>query len=310
MTSLLNGKSVVFVTGNALSVASGIPPFRGKSNAIWNKFQSENATRTKFLSDPLKWYNSYWLKAHEKVRFHIHTHTYTQLTHYVCFQPIYTSASPNRGHKAIAHISKRCPRSRVVTQNIDGLHCKTTPCLGQNQLVEVHGHMGLYKCINVSCPKTQKCIELDIRRYDQRWKHDDINEAGTTGIAVGIIRRSPRKGSGDGRTLKSSTNKDRLENVEHYKLKSVPRCPRCDGLVLPNALLFDEKYDSHPFYEYKKALQWLEEADVIVFVGVNFSVGLACDALERAARDFKPVYVYRKSATRTHSLTLLVIFSQ
>ena len=187
-------------------------------------------------------------------------------------------------------MSKRCPRSRVITTNIDGLHGKTIPCLGKNQLIEVHGRLGTYKCVNSSCPKT--ILEIDIRRFDERWKlNEDINEAGTTGIAVGIIRRSPRKASGEGKRLRSSKDRDRLEDVDCYKFKSVPRCPNCDDAILPNALLLDEKYESHPFYEYEKALKWLESADVIVFVGTDFSVGLACDALERAARDFKPVYV-------------------
>ena len=203
---------------------------------------------------------------------------------------MYTSADSNLGHLAVAHVSKRCPRSRVITTNIDGLHGKTIPCLGKNQLIEVHGRLGTYKCVNSSCPKT--ILEIDIRRFDERWKlNEDINEAGTTGIAVGIIRRSPRKASGEGKRLRSSKDRDRLEDVDCYKFKSVPRCPNCDDAILPNALLLDEKYESHPFYEYEKALKWLESADVIVFVGTDFSVGLACDALERAARDFKPVYV-------------------
>ena len=217
---------------------------------------------------------------------------------------MYASAEPNRGHEAIAHISKRCPRSLVITTNIDGLHGKTTPCLGDQQLIEVHGRLGTYKCVNASCRKTQ--LEIDIRRFDERWKlNDEINEAGTTGIAVGIIRRSPRKASGEGKKLRSSkvSINDRLEDVDCYKFKSVPRCPNCDDALLPNALLLDEKYDSHPFYQYDKALKWLEAADVIVFVGTDYSVGLACDALERAARDFKPVYNF--NATQSDVLEKL-----
>ena len=76
VTSLLDGKNVVFVTGSGLSVASGIPPFRGKSNEGWEKFQTEFATRRRFKKDPLQWWNDFWLKAHEKVlSFFSLTHT-------------------------------------------------------------------------------------------------------------------------------------------------------------------------------------------------------------------------------------------
>ena len=75
VTSLLDGKNVVFVTGSGLSVASGIPPFRGKSNEGWEKFQTEFATRRRFKKDPLRWWNDFWLKAHEKVLLFFFSHT-------------------------------------------------------------------------------------------------------------------------------------------------------------------------------------------------------------------------------------------
>lgn len=69
VTSLLDGKRVVFVTGSGLSIASEIPPFRGKSNASWKHFVSEWATHRKFSSNPLEWWNAFWLKAYERVSY-------------------------------------------------------------------------------------------------------------------------------------------------------------------------------------------------------------------------------------------------
>lgn len=83
------------------------------------------------------------------------------------------------------------------------------------------------------------------------------------------------------------------------KLKSAPVCPSCDQAVLPQvgcavplpcfaacvtecvccaqALFFDEKYNSHPYYQWDRAIRWLERAHTIVFVGTSFSVGITHD---------------------------------
>lgn len=48
-------------------------------------------------------------------------------------------------------------------------------------------------------------------------------------------------------------------------------------VLVRQALLFDEKYSSHPFFQWERAMRWLERADAIVFVGTSFSVGITHD---------------------------------
>ena len=91
VTSLLDGKNVVFVTGSGISVASGIPPFRGKSNEGWEKFQNAFATRRRFEKDPLRWWNEFWLKAHEKVLIFL----YFSLSHILTIFYLYTIRTAN-----------------------------------------------------------------------------------------------------------------------------------------------------------------------------------------------------------------------
>ena len=55
------GEHVVLVTGAGLSVSSGIPPYRGASNAVWERSVQEWGTRAKFLEAPLTWFNEFWL---------------------------------------------------------------------------------------------------------------------------------------------------------------------------------------------------------------------------------------------------------
>jgi len=60
--------------------------------------------------------------------------------------------------------------------------------------------------------------------------------------------------------------------------------------LAPQALLFDEGYHSHDFYEFQKMEEWLAEAEVIVFVGTSFAVRLPEVTLEHARAMKIPVY--------------------
>lgn len=67
----------------------------------------------------------------------------------------------------------------------------------------------------------------------------------------------------------------------------LPRCPQCgDGLLRPHVLWFDEPYQSHPDYGFERVLAYLPTADLVLFVGTSFSVGITDWIVEdsRAAR--------------------------
>jgi NAD-dependent SIR2 family protein deacetylase len=67
------------------------------------------------------------------------------------------------------------------------------------------------------------------------------------------------------------------------KLGVVPRCAKCEEPMRPLVLLFDEMYDSHVAYQMHKARRALNDADVVVFVGTSFSVGITDYAVRAAA---------------------------
>ncbi len=67
----------------------------------------------------------------------------------------------------------------------------------------------------------------------------------------------------------------------------LPRCRHCgDGLLRPHVLWFDEHYQSHPDYGFERVLSFLPMADLVLFVGTSFSVGITDWIVEdsRAAR--------------------------
>ena len=62
-----------------------------------------------------------------------------------------------------------------------------------------------------------------------------------------------------------------------------PHCPACGAYIMPMTLLFDELYSSHSFFRKKTFQEWLDRADVVVFVGTSFSVNVTLEVLRVAA---------------------------
>ncbi|CAM9470057.1 unnamed protein product [Choristocarpus tenellus] len=137
------------------------------------------------------------------------------------------------------------------------------------RLIEVHGRLGLYKCVaeESGCPYAYDCEILP--------------------------SAFPTK-------LEKA-----LEGGENVHLEEIPRCPNCGSPSSPMALLFDEDYDSHSFYNFDNAQIWMSEADAIVFVGTSFAVTLTSLAVKEAKRRKIPVFDFNISASLSSSKTLL-----
>ena len=61
-----------------------------------------------------------------------------------------------------------------------------------------------------------------------------------------------------------------------------PTCARCGAPMRPLVLLFDEYYDGHAQFQAHRARRALDDADLIVFVGTSFSVGITSSAIRSA----------------------------
>ena len=117
------------LTGAGISLASGIPTFRGSDpGAIWASDILELATYRFFASDPVaswQWYRRRFLGV--------------------------LSARPNPAHRAVAAIERwqaaRGGDFLLVTQNIDTLHEQA----GSARLIKVHGSVDRCRCADPSC---------------------------------------------------------------------------------------------------------------------------------------------------------------
>lgn len=64
---------------------------------------------------------------------------------------------------------------------------------------------------------------------------------------------------------------------------TLPRCPACDAILRAHVLWFDEFYGEHEEYQFDRVLSGLEHADLLLFVGTSFSVGVTQAALSSKA---------------------------
>lgn len=288
---VINRKRVVLITGAGLSVASGIRPFRGKSNhqgeALWTQHIWTTATRESFRKDPLNWYNDFWLPC-------------------LSLPPL---VRPNAAHRAVHWLLEQSTsggpeslRIRMITQNVDGL-------LPPNPLhtIEAHGRLGLYKCIpdedsdtdNESDDDDDRLVHLGHRR---KWRrHQLVQNKKDKSRCDRSLRRERRHSSSNSNARKHHVQQCPYQNEKSVSIDQIepsaiqgdlrrgkgplsetPKCPHCKNTLAPQALLFDEGYHSHDFYEFKKMEEWLAEAEVIVFVGTSFAVRLPEVTLEHA----------------------------
>lgn len=71
---------------------------------------------------------------------------------------------------------------------------------------------------------------------------------------------------------------------------TVPRCPQCGEMIRAHALLFDELYTDHYDYGYDRARDALGAADLMLFVGTSFAVGITELALWTARARGTPMH--------------------
>lgn len=132
--------NIVVLTGAGISVASGLPTFRG-SGSIGEEFSTKKYTSVQAIEeDP------------------------AGLWHYFSnFRVAARQATPNAAHIALAHLENHLRADQsftLITQNVDGLH----QLAGSRNLIELHGNVNMTRCTNQECtlePYSEENLHTD-----------------------------------------------------------------------------------------------------------------------------------------------------
>jgi NAD-dependent deacetylase len=115
-------RQMVIMTGAGISVASGLPTYRG-AGGLWNEVDvAGHATAAAIQADPSRVWE-FFADIRGKI----------------------ADAHPNAGHLAIARAERGLrgdQRLTVLTQNVDGLHTMA----GSTRVVELHGSLRRSRC--------------------------------------------------------------------------------------------------------------------------------------------------------------------
>jgi NAD-dependent deacetylase len=80
--------------------------------------------------------------------------------------------------------------------------------------------------------------------------------------------------------------------------EALPRCPACGDLLRAHVLFFDEYYQEHRDYRFEEVLEGARDAELVLFVGTSFSVGITDLCLQAAARQGTPMYAIDPAGAR------------
>eukprot|EP01053_Blabericola_migrator_P004844 Blabericola_migrator_1__4843@NODE_253_length_10837_cov_194_601764_g211_i1_p5_GENE_NODE_253_length_10837_cov_194_601764_g211_i1NODE_253_length_10837_cov_194_601764_g211_i1_p5_ORF_typecomplete_len464_score99_04SIR2/PF02146_17/0_031SIR2/PF02146_17/5_5e20TPP_enzyme_M/PF00205_22/0_006_NODE_253_length_10837_cov_194_601764_g211_i154256816 len=243
------------VDDDASSTTSSVPNL-----AIWDAKLEALCQKSTFLAHPRNWFKYFWFDTHHVEKF--------------------LSAIPNEAHFAVGLLCEKFPnRIKCITQNVDGLHQKGG--CPQENLVEVHGRIGVYRCCIDICPNGKRnavmpeAMSFMTSEEERRWyDRTQLLKAKVNKLFETEAKKGPAG------HISFPVN-------EHFPL---PCCTLCRAPLIPMTLLFDEVYQTHDFFKFDRANQWLEEADVIVFAGTSFSVYFTEHAIRAAYRGRKRVF--------------------
>ncbi len=157
-----NSKRIVFFGGAGVSVASGIPDFRG-ANGLYNKVHEEIISHHYFLENTKEFYEFYKDNL------------------------VFKNAKPNPCHEALAILEEKGYLKAIITQNIDGLH----QMAGSKNVIELHGSIHRNYCMkchkfyaleDITFDSIPRCscggiIKPDVVLYEEALNDDVIEKA-------------------------------------------------------------------------------------------------------------------------------------
>lgn len=249
-TLIRRARRLFVLTGAGCSTESGIPDYRGPNGTLkhhrpmlFAEFCRSEKNRRRY------WSRSYlgW--------------------------PRMAAARPNPAHVSLAWLESAGRTSRIVTQNVDGLH----GAAGSHDVIELHGNLSRVVCLACGAGFSREVIQ------------DRLADANPDWTAEGGIDRP----DGD------VTIPD--EETERFR---IPSCERCGGTLKPDVVFFGE---SVPRPRVDAAMAEVDAADAMLVVGSSLMVWSGFRFARAAAERGIPIAILNVGPTRADDLASIRI---
>lgn len=241
---------LLVLTGAGVSTASGIPDYRD-ADGQWKR--RPPITGQIFRGDPLQ-RARYWARS-------------------MIGWPLLATALPNAAHRALADLQAAGRVSRLVTQNVDGLH----QAAGSGEVIDLHGRLDVLVCL--ACGERSPRDRFQTRLHDANpdWPYSTA-EALPDGDAD-------------------------LENVD-FRSFVVPACIGCGGMLKPDVVFFGENV---PRERVDAVFAALADSDGLLVVGSSLMVYSGYRFAVAAKERGLPIAVLTRGRTRADELLPLKI---
>ncbi|KDQ19692.1 hypothetical protein BOTBODRAFT_28251 [Botryobasidium botryosum FD-172 SS1] len=278
IASLLRDGNVLALTGAGVSVDSGIRAYRGNDGRYMNPNYHPIFYHELVDSTPVghKFRQRYWARS------------------YFGYPPV-RDAQPNPTHYAIAALQHANLVSRLITQNVDGLHPKAlsgvpgwTQERVQSRILELHGMLRMVHCKNGHVMSREE-FQTSLAELNPTLRaiSDEFEQSGA------MPRRNP-----DGDV--------ELEGV-NYADVVVPECKDCakekgihNSILKPNVVFFGETIDQHLK---DRAMNQVYNCRSVLVIGTTLATYSAYSLVKRAHELNKPIMVLNVGPTRADELS-------
>jgi NAD-dependent SIR2 family protein deacetylase len=238
------------LTGAGCSTGSGIPDYRD-ADGEWKR--GSPVMLQDFLTDE-HWRKRYWARS------------------LVGWQRM-RAAQPNDAHRALVALEEQGRVTRLVTQNVDGLH----QAAGSRNVIDLHGRLDVVRCMSCDLRVSREQLQGELARCNPEF-------------AALLAAAAP-----DGDAA--------LEQAE-FAAFDVPRCAGCGGLLKPDVVFFGERV---PPERVQCAFAALADADAMLVVGSSLMVYSGFRFVTAMAKMGKPIAAVNLGRTRADDLLALKI---
>lgn len=254
LETILHGTTAV-LTGAGMSTESGLPDYRGRdaqprTPMTFQEFVGSASARQR-----------YW--ARSSVGW-----------------PLFTRATPNVAHHALAELGLHATFAGVITQNVDALHQKA----GSSPVIDLHGRLDRVICLGCGTRTDRGDLQTQLVAMNPHIA-ERIDELADD------ARQAP---DGDAEV-------DRVDDFAY------PDCGHCGGLLKPDVVFFGE---SAPRDLVETAFEWVAASECVLVLGSSLSVQSGLRFVRRAVKDGKHVVIAGDGPTRADSMDVLRVHAR
>lgn len=263
---LVQCKNIVILIGSGLSSSSGIETFQNTSEYWHGHHLIDLSTPDAFLDNPGLVWQFYSWRRHNALR-----------------------ASPNKGHFALAELSRRINDNRfkkclTISQNVDGLNLRAGH--DAEHLMELHGDLFTLKCTDFFC----NYVETNNFK-------DPLTQAlkCTDNFSEYREKKNCKRAAND-KDDPGSTKRLRVESPEielELTVDDLPKCPKCGGLLRPGVVWFGESISLKTIDKIDDFLL-KNKVDLILVIGTSGKVWPAVSYVERVKIRGGKIAVFNK----------------